>query len=182
MQLLVAGQGQAARLGGGPAGEYLAKKIRKFIEPYFLRMRDHLFNRKPPEAKPTEMEEAPSGEIVNAEGAFLELWGEAFLENEIYLHFNPEGGPVTGEARNVIIQDAGTDNEFTQYLDMEFTGTYDAETKSFSGVIQVKSYYKCASDPCYPPFNYPANWNGTLDGKTITGWVDGQGDIELVVK
>jgi hypothetical protein len=173
----------AARLGGGPAGEFLAKKIRKFIEPYFLRMRDHLFNRRLPEAKPTEMEEAPGGEIVNAEGAFLEVSGDAFLENEIYLHFNPEGGPVTGKGRNVQINSPGADDELIQYLDMEFTGTYTAETKSFAGVIQVKSYYKCAGDcSAFPPFNYPANWNGILEGKIITGWMDGQGDFELVVK
>jgi hypothetical protein len=174
----------AARLGGGPAGEFLAKKIRKFIDPYFVRLRDSLFRHR--EAKPTATEsgDTTSSDIVNAEGTFTffaEGW--TYTTNEISLHFDPTGGPVTGEAKQVFYN-VNMDCTWNSVLIMEITGTYNAETKSFKGGVQVKSTYTCSSacQDCPEDFDYPASWWATLDGNSITGEVDGRGPIELVVK
>jgi hypothetical protein len=118
----------------------------------------------------------PPGEMIEAKGIWTGYPDACpFPENEIHWQFNSEGGPITGDAKQYSACDG-----FMQYLDVEFKGTYDG-SQNFSGEVWVESHYTCDEDPCYPPFDYPAAWNASMTGDTITGWVDGLGGFSLTV-
>lgn len=120
---------------------------------------------------------------IDAEGNFTTIVKEwEFDQNEITLHFNSEGGPVTGEATRNMIR---VDEEYTitSLQSIEINGMYDAGSSSFEGTAWVKSSYVCTGQTeCSEPFDYPASWWAFSENDSIQGNIDGLGDFELAIK
>jgi len=140
-----------------------------------------------PEVKntPATIQESPSADNIqlDAEGNFTTIVNEwEFVQNEITLHFNSEGGPVTGEATKNMIR---VDEEYTitSLQSIEINGMYDAGSSSFEGTAWVKSSYVCTGQTeCSEPFDYPASWWAFSENDSIQGNIDGLGDFELAIK